>query len=148
MKIDDTDKSILNTILKNSRMSCREIAKKAGVSVVTVLKRMKALEKRRIIKSYTAELDYEKIGYDIEVIILMRIAKGRLFEVEKKIASNQNVHAIYDVTGKYDAMIIGRFRNRKSMDVFLKNIQTFGFVERTETILVLNVIKEENIGVS
>ena len=38
MEIDAIDKKILNTIVHNSRLSFREIAKKVGVSVVTVLK--------------------------------------------------------------------------------------------------------------
>ena len=105
------------------------------------------LEKEKVIEKYTAKLDYEKIGYDVEVMIELRISKGRLFEVEKKIAAHPNVFAIYDVTGAYDAVILARFPTRRQMDNFLKKIQTYEFVERTETKLILNTIKEENIGV-
>ncbi len=33
------------------------------------------------------------------------------------------------------------------MDAFLKNIQTYEFIERTETNLILNEIKEKSIKV-
>jgi len=75
----------------------------------------------------------------------MRISKGKLFEVEKKIAMHPNVFAVYDITGAFDCQVIAKFKNRRAMDKFLKLIQTYEFVQRTETILVLNTIKEQNI---
>lgn len=145
--IDKTNKAILNTLLENSRLSYRQIAAKVGVSVATVLNRVKALEKNKIIKNYTAQLDYEKLGYDIEVIIDIRVSKGKLYEVEKKIAKHPNVYAVYDNTGHFDATIIARFPTRRLMDNFLKHTQSFDFVERTETKLILKTMKEEGIRV-
>ncbi len=141
------DQKLINLLLENSRLSFRELARKAGISVVTVINRVRELEKEGIIKSYTAELDYEKLGYDVLAMILLRISKGKLFEVEKKIAIHPNVFAVYDVTGHFDCLIIAKFNSRKALDIFLKKIQAYDFVERTETSLVLNTIKEKNICV-
>ena len=145
--IKPKDQKILNLLLENSRQSFREIAKKAGVSVVTVINRVKELEKDKVIKAYTAELDYEKLSYDVQAIIQLRIAKGKLFEVEKRIATEPNVFAVYDTTGDFDALVIAKFKSRKSLDTFLKKIQRYDFVQRTETKLILNTIKEKNIKV-
>ena len=146
MELDKKDKKILNILIENSRLSYRQIAKKANVSVATIMHHIKKLEKEKIIRKYTTMLNYEKAGYDVDVIIEMRISKGKLFEVEKKIATNENVFAVYDVTGDFDAIILARFPNRRKMDNFLKKIQTYDFVERTQTKLILNTIKEEQIG--
>ncbi|MBI5064969.1 Lrp/AsnC family transcriptional regulator [Candidatus Woesearchaeota archaeon] len=142
--IDETDKKILNVLLDDSRLSYREIGKKVGVSVATVMHRVNRLEEEKVIKKYTTVLDYEKLGYDVEITIHMKIGKGKLIELENKIAKAKNVFAVYDVTGKSDAIVIARFKNRRSMDNFLKHIQTYDFVERTETSLILNTIKEES----
>ena len=147
MTIDETDKKILNVLLENSKLSYREIAKRVGVSVVTVLKRVKNLEKQKIINSYTTELNYEKLGYDVHVILKMRIAKGKLIDVENKIAKNPHVFAVYDITGDFDSIVIAKFKNRRSLDAFLKKIQSFDFVERTSTSFILNTIKERNVRV-
>lgn len=147
MTLDKTDKEILSVLVANSRLSYRQIAKKSKVSVVTVINRVKKLEVEGIIKGYTAKLDYEKAGYDVEVMIEIRISKGKLFEVEKKIASNENVFAVYDATGDFDAIVLARFPTRRKMDNFLKKLQTYEFVERSKTRLILNTIKEEDIGV-
>ena len=45
MKIDETDKKLVNLLLDNARLSYRQLAKKAGVSVATVMNRVKRLEK-------------------------------------------------------------------------------------------------------
>jgi Lrp/AsnC family transcriptional regulator, regulator for asnA, asnC and gidA len=147
MEIDKTDKKILNVLIKNSKQSLRAIAKKIGMSVVTVLKRVKVLEKEKIIKNYTIDPDYEQLGYDVSVIIKMRISKGKLFEIEKKIAIHPNVFAVYDVTGEFDSIILAKFKSRRSLDTFLKKIQTYEFVQRTETLLILNTIVEKKIMV-
>jgi len=147
MQLEETDKKILNIIVENSRLSLRQIAKKADVSVATVMHHLKKLEQEKVIKNYTAKLDYEKSGYDVEVMIEIRISKGKLFEVERKIANNPNVFAVYDITGAFDSLVLARFPTRRQMDNFLKRLQTYDFVERTETKLILNTIKDENIGV-
>lgn len=147
MQLEEKDRKILNILVDNSRLSLRQIAKKAGISVATVMHRIKKLEEERVIEKYSAKIDYEKIGYDIEVIIEIRISKGKLMDVEKKIAANPNVFAVYDVTGAFDSVVLARFKTRRQMDYFLKKLQTYEFVERTETKLILNAVKEENMQV-
>ena len=110
MMIDEIDKKILNVLMGNARLSLREIAKQIGYSVVTIMKRMKQLEKEKIIKEYIAHIDYEKLGYDVNIIIKIRVSKGKLFEVEKKIAIDQHVSAVYDIIGDFDSIVIARER--------------------------------------
>jgi DNA-binding Lrp family transcriptional regulator len=143
--IDSLDKRILNALLDDSRLSYRQIAKKSGVSVVTVMNRIKRMENEGFIKGYSARLDYDRLGYDIHVMIEVRISKGKLFQVERRIGIHPNVLAVYDHTGQSDATIIARFRDKKGMDTFLKKIQSYDFVERTETKLILNVLKDETV---
>jgi Lrp/AsnC family transcriptional regulator, regulator for asnA, asnC and gidA len=142
MKLEEIDKKILNTVIENSRLSLRQIAKKVRVSVATVMNHLKKLENEKVIKKYTVQIDYEKIGFDVEVIIEIKISNGMLFDVENKIASNPHVFMIYDLTGETDAILMARFHSRRQMDNFLKKLQTYKFVERTETKLILNTIKD------
>ncbi len=144
-KIDDINLRLLNVLLQNSRLSAREIAQKVGVSAVTIIKRMQELEKNGIIKRYSVELDYEKIGYDVQATISLRISRGKLFEVERQIAVDPHVFAVYDTTGDFDSIVLAKFKNRKALDTFLKKIQTYDFVERTDTKLILNIIKERPV---
>ena len=145
--MDTKDILLLNLLLENSRVSYRDLAKKAKLSLATVITHVKRLEQEGILKKYSTELDYEKLGYDVQALISLRISKGKLFDVEKKIAVHPNVFALYDTTGNFDALIIVKFKTRKALDGFLKKIQTYDFVERTDTKLILNTIKERHIAV-
>ena len=140
MQPDEIDTRIVNVLLDDARLSAREIAKKAGVSAVTVLKRMNLLEKGGVISGYSASVDHDKLGYDIQAVINIRIQKGKLIEIEKRSATHNNVVAVYEIMGPFDAVIIVRFQTKAALDKFLKKIQTYDFVERTETHLILNTI--------
>jgi len=148
MDVDETDKKIINILVENSRLSYRQIAKKAKISVVTVMNRVKKLEKEGIIKKYTALVDYEKLNYGFFVMTSIRISKGKELEVEQALTKYENVFAIYDVTGDFDIEVIAKFKNRAALDSFVKKIQTFEYVERLHTRLILNTIKEEPIKIS
>ncbi|MCR4368847.1 MAG: Lrp/AsnC family transcriptional regulator [archaeon] len=147
MDLDKTDAAILGVLEKNARLSLRKVAVKVGVSVATVMHRLLRLESEGVVRGYSVVVDSQKLGYDLQAITSLIVSKGKLFEVEKKIATHPNVMAVYDVTGSFDVIVISRFKNRKSLDAFIKKIQTYDFVEKTETMLVLNTIKEGPLAV-
>ena len=136
---------ILNALQDGGKASFREIAKKAKCSAVTAMKKVHKMEKEGIIRKYSAIVDYEKLGFDVSIILDVRVSKGKLFAVEKKIATHPNVMLVYDNTGQFDITVVARFRTRAAMDKFLKRMQSYDFVERTETKLILNTIKEGGI---
>ncbi|MFW3146373.1 MAG: Lrp/AsnC family transcriptional regulator [Thermoplasmatota archaeon] len=143
--MDRTDMEILGHLQLHGRDSYREVAKKLGLSPATVMKRVKELEENGIIMGYSAVLDLDKLGYDIHVIVDVRVAKGKLQLIEKKIAKESCVMMVFDNTGPFDATVIARFKNRGALDRFIKRLQTYDFVERTETKLILNTIKDEGL---
>jgi len=101
------------------------------------------MEDAGIIKKYIPVLDSEKCGYDFTAVIHLVISKGKLKEVEEKIKSENNVVAVYDVTGGYDAIIIARFHNSSHLEKFTRWMQEIDFVESVSTSIVLNIIKED-----
>ncbi len=133
---------ILEVLLQNSRLSYRAIARKVGVSVATVINRARSMERKGIIKRHTIQIDYEKLGYDIDVAVFMRVSRGKLLDVEKRISLYKNVYAVYDITGAFDVLVLAMFRNRMELNKFIKRVQTFEYVERTETNLILNKVKD------
>lgn len=145
MDADEKDLKLLTLLQQDARLSYRQLAKKAKMSVLTVMKRVKALEREGIIKCYAARIDFEKLGYDVHAMVKVRIAKGKLFDVERRIATSRNVYAVLDHTGHFDTTILARFQNTRLLDQFLKRLQGYDFVERTETMLILNTIKQESV---
>ncbi|MCS7106315.1 MAG: Lrp/AsnC family transcriptional regulator [Candidatus Aenigmarchaeota archaeon] len=143
MELDKTDVKIIKLLISNSRLSFREIARHLGLSVGTVINRIKILENEKIIKGYSAILDHEKLGYELTAIIEITVSKGKLLEVEREIAKFTNVCAVYDITGLTDALIIAKFKKRQELSDFVKSLLAMPNVERTNTHLVLTTVKED-----
>lgn len=143
MELNETDVKILQGLLEDARFSSRQIAKRVGVSVGTVLARIKKMERGGIIKSYSALLDHEKLGYELTVVTEITVSKGRLLETEKEIAKIPNVCSVYDVTGLTDAVIIAKFKGRADLGQFTKRLLALPYIERTNTHVVLNTLKED-----
>ena len=141
--MDETDTKILHQILSDGRSSYRKIAEQIGVSPPTVLNRIQKLERSHVIKSYSAVLDHEKLGYDLTAIIEVTAVKGKITEVEKHISKFANVCAVYDITGLTDMIIVAKFRNRRELSDFVKKDLASPYVERTNSRMVLVTVKED-----
>jgi|TARA_B100000809_G_scaffold197758_1_gene197442 DNA-binding Lrp family transcriptional regulator len=143
MKLDDRDIKILNHLLTDARQSARQLAHRLGVSTVTMISRMKKLEENKIIKGYSVRLDHELLGYDITALIEIKTRKGTMLEIENEIAKQDNVIAVYDITGDADIVVIAKFKNTNSLSSFVKKLLEITNVENTVTHIVLNTIKED-----
>jgi len=139
---EDIDLNILGILSKNSRENFNQIAIKLGNSPVTIKKHIEELEQKGIIKGYGVQIDFEKLGYDIIATIEVTVSKGKMIEVETDIAENPNVFGVYDITGDYDALVFARFKTRTELSAMIKKLHASPYVERTNTHLILNVIKE------
>ena len=141
--LDELDRSILEELNIDARRSHREIAHRLKVSPTTVSTRVARLEEEGVIHGYVPLLDDELLGWDLWAAVGIRISKGRLREVEERLARDPHAYAIYDVTGDYDALLIGRFRDRRDLDRFVKHALQDPHVERSNTQVVLNRVKED-----
>jgi DNA-binding Lrp family transcriptional regulator len=143
MESNETDIRILQGLLEDARFSSRQLAKKVGVSVGTVLSRIEKMKRAGIIKGYSAVLDHEKLGYELTVVTEITVSRGRLVETEQEIAKIQNVCSVYDVTGLTDAVIIAKFKSREDLGHFTKRLLALPYIERTNTHVVLTTVKED-----
>jgi Lrp/AsnC family transcriptional regulator, regulator for asnA, asnC and gidA len=141
--LDELDRSILEELNVDARRSHRAIAHRLRVSPTTVSARVARLEEDGVIRGYIPLLDDEQLGWDLWAAIGIRISKGRLKEVEERLAHDPHAYAIFDVTGEHDALLLGRFRDRRDLDRFVKHALQDPHVERTNTQMVLNRVKED-----
>jgi Lrp/AsnC family transcriptional regulator for asnA, asnC and gidA len=141
--IDETSIKVLKEFLRDARQSFREVARKTGFSSGTVTSRIKELEEQGIIKKYTVQLDYEKLGYELTAVTEVIVSEGMMMEVGEKIAGISQAVNVYNVTGDSDIMIVGKFKTRQQLSDFTKGLTKMANVVRTKTHVVLNTLKED-----
>ncbi len=113
------------------------------VLLATVISHVQRLESAGVIKEYTVMLDFERLGFELTVVTEMTVSRGKLLETQGEIAKLPYVCAVYDVTGEIDSMVVAKFRNRRELSEFPKALLSMPFVERTNTHVVLNTVKED-----
>ena len=143
MDLDKTDERILKNLMVDARLSARQLALKLGISTVTVLSRIKKLEREKIIKGYTALIDHEKLGYNLTAIIEIIAKKDKIIDMEVEIAKIENVCGVYDITGNTDTLVIAKFKSRNELSDFVKGLASIQNIENTITHVVLNTTKED-----
>jgi DNA-binding Lrp family transcriptional regulator len=141
--MDELDNKILEKLNENARKSYREIARELHVSLTTVANRIKRMEDEKVIERYIPLINQEKIGYDLTAVINVKISHGKLIEVQEKISKDKHVSGVYDITGDWDSLIIAHFKDRRDLNGFIKGVLSMNNVEKTNTQLVLNIVKDE-----
>lgn len=143
MDLDKTDEKILKNLMVDARLSARQLALKLGMSTVTVLSRIKKLEKEKIIKGYTALIDHEKLGYNLTAVIEIIAKKDKILDIEVELSKMENVCGVYDITGNTDTLVIAKFKSRNELSEFVKGLASIQNIENTITHVVLNTAKED-----
>lgn len=143
MSIDEIDKKLLRILNWDARLSYREIARQTKLSTGTVIARLDKLKSHGVIKSYSANIDPKKLGYGMTAIIEVVAPKLNLMHALKEIVDLPNIYAIYRTTGDIDMIIISKFKSVEELEHFLSGLYTKIDIQRTETRIVLNTVKED-----
>lgn len=143
--IDDDDRKLLRALVKDARLSLRQLAAKTGLSLATVNRRLRRLEKDGIVRGYRAIVDAEAVGWNMTAIVGLRLEKGHIRQVQQAIAKDPRVFGVYDVTGEWDGMVLARLRDRADLDDLAKTTLSAPHVQRTNTMVVLATVFEEAV---
>lgn len=140
--MDEVDVKLLECLKDNARLSIRELAKRVGRSPSVVYSRIKRLERTGVIRGYTALIDYRSLGYEVCALTLLQVEGEHITDVEKLLAKEPNVRAVFDITGEYDVAILTVFGSVSELDAFIKRILKVPYIKRSVTNLVLRVVKD------
>lgn len=100
--IDKIDKYIVEKLVADGRMSFANIAKDINLTDVAIKKRLDRLKARGIIKNISAEIDYEVVGFNEMVELLISIDPEKQATVVKKLGDIEDIIEVYEVIGEYN----------------------------------------------
>ena len=107
-KLDNIDYNILRNIQADGRISNLNLADKIGLSPSPCLRRVRDLEKRKVIKRYVGLIDPKAVGFLINAFVNVRLRsqeKKFLNIFEQKVSMYNEVIECYLMTGSSDYLL-------------------------------------------
>jgi len=141
-KLDELDRTLVANLVEDSSLSSKELARRLAVHPNTLLQRIKRLERNGIIKKYTAVVDYSKLGYSLQGVILLSANMNSKWEEKlKPVVDMPEVVSFVLLTGDFDALIQVRVSSHDELVKVLRKIVETGVVRRTSSYIVLDHYK-------
>ncbi len=143
--IDQTDKSILDLLQKDGKITFKEVANKLNLTTTPVYERIKRLEREGYIKSYKAIIDRKKIGLNLMVFCNVSLKEHQatfLAQFEKDIKMHPEVISCYHIAGMYDYLIKISVENMDVYQDFIANkLANIKNIARVQSSFVMTEVK-------
>ncbi|NUE01649.1 Lrp/AsnC family transcriptional regulator [Halorubraceae archaeon YAN] len=142
MTYENLDAKLINALLGNGRASLRSLGEELDVSVTTVSNHLRDLESEGVVRGYTPIVDYGALGYDVTAIIQLKVEGSALPEITDRLREQKQMISVYEVTGDYDIIAIGKFTDTDGMNDQIKELLTDVDIRESNTSVVLNAVAE------
>ena len=144
------EKSLLELIEHNAKLSVGEIAEELAVPVNDVVSMIADLESKKVICGYDAIIDWDKVTEE-KCIALIEVKaipqRGTGFDrIADRISNFDEVDSVFLMSGAYDFMVIINGRSMKEVSSFVfEKISTIDYIQSTTTHFVLKKYKDHGI---
>jgi Lrp/AsnC family leucine-responsive transcriptional regulator len=144
--LDRTDRSILDCLQKDSRLTLTELSERVSLSPTPCWRRIKRLEEEGVIEGYHAKLNRNKLGFSVTVLVSVMLEHHSAEicqEFEKAVLEIDEVVACYNISGRDDFFLV---LVAKGMDdyakILLDRIRGITNVKEIHSSFVLRTAKE------
>lgn len=145
MKIDQTDKKILDILQEDAKITNIELANRIGISAPATLERVKRLEKNGVIKKYVALVDPAKVSKGTFALVSVALMIHQIPSIDsftKQINKLEEVLECYHITGSDDFMLKIAVENIEKYELFiLQKLTKIKGVSKVTTNIVLSTVK-------
>lgn len=145
MKLDNTDKKILEILQDDARITNLELANRIGISPPATLERVKRLENNGVIKKYVALVDPAKVSKGTFALVSVALMIHQIPSIDsftKQINKLDEVLECYHITGSDDFMLKIAVENIEQYEKFILNKLTkIKGVSKVTTNIVLSTVK-------
>jgi DNA-binding Lrp family transcriptional regulator len=142
MTYENLDAKLVNALLGDGRASLRSLAEDLDVSVTTVSNHLSDLEEEGVIDGYTPRVNYDALGYDVTAVIQLKVEGNALPEITERLREEKQMVSVYEVTGDYDVIALGKFTDTDGMNDQIKSLLTDPDIKASNTSVVLNTVSE------
>lgn len=149
IKLDQTDRKILQILQTNAKVTNAKLAQEVGLSPAPTLERVKKLESLGIVKSYHAMLDHTKVGLGVQTFVQVFLhshKKSVLDAFVEKINLIENVVECHHITGSCDFLlkVIATDINAYQK-LLLEQISEIEEISNMQSMVILSTEKDSKI---
>jgi Lrp/AsnC family transcriptional regulator, regulator for asnA, asnC and gidA len=140
-KLDELDRTIIDVLAKDARISNRQIAAELGVTEGTIRARLKRLQQENLIR-FTAVTDYSLAGSPNLVLIGIHADPGDVGRLAKQISAMPEIGCVIVMLGRFSIMAMGLFTSLEdSVEIANNRILLLPGVRRVETSVAVQTLK-------
>jgi DNA-binding Lrp family transcriptional regulator len=140
--LDRIDFAIIRLLMKDARLSNKEIASNVGLAQSSCHERIKALRKHGILLGAHAEVDLKPLGLALEAVLFVQLAKLKREVVDRfvsKTATIREVRSVFLVSGRFDLIVHVAVRDMEHLkDLISDHFNRQSVVVRVETSMVFD----------
>ena len=137
--LDDTDRTIVDELRRDGRLSMRGLAERLHISRASAYTRVERLTEAGVITGYSAVIDPERYGFGISAYVYLKISQHSWKTVRRRITQIPEVWHCALVSGDNDLVLLVRTADAASMrELVLNTFQTMPDVQSTQTVLILD----------
>ena len=144
MKIDEIDRKILESLVKDASISVPKLSKKIKVNPSVCYSRIKRLVRRNFIKKFTIVVNEEILGYTMKALVGLNTDIKHRENILSKIKDLPETRVIQEVTGRFDIMMEIMARSLDDLHkIVTGSIGQIEGVVRTETLIEMKKIVKD-----
>ena len=135
---------ILSNLRKNGREKLTNISKETSIPVSTIFDKIKSYEASLIIKRHSCLLNFSKLGYEIDVCLLIKSEKDEREKLKEFLEQKNCLNSIFRITSSYDFLVEGIFKDMQELHDFLEKMEETFNLTRIEVLYIVGELKREN----
>ena len=136
-EIDDVDRAILYALQEDARnMSSGDIAERTGTSDSTVRKRIQRLESDGVIKGYSANVDYQRSGYPLRMLLYCTASIPERGDMISEILEIDGVVSVQElVTGEQNLLVTAIGESDRDITLVAQDLISMGLTVADEVLV-------------
>ncbi|WP_325894732.1 Lrp/AsnC family transcriptional regulator [Grimontia sp. NTOU-MAR1] len=146
--MDRIDKQLLELMQKDARLTTAELAELVGLSPSPCARRIKRLEKEKIVAGYHASLTRDKVGIAMTMFVEVSLNNHQVTSVddfEHAIGDMQEVVTCHVVSGAYDYLLEVVAKDLSGYEQFTRKLQCLQNVKDIHTQLAIRKVKDRGV---
>jgi Lrp/AsnC family leucine-responsive transcriptional regulator len=139
--LDATDREILSQLVRNARISYRELGERVALSPNATAERVRRLRETGVIAGFRAIVDPAAAGRTLVALIDVRLeGPAETGRFERLVESVEEITDAAHVTGRFDYQVRVACRDVSNLDTVIRLLKTKGGVLETDTRLALRTV--------